>query len=181
MRGNLCTGSDDIIQKREERRAWSRGVEKWGRNEAERGQEGGLWWGWETVGSQVKEAAFSLSLSFLFLKFLIIFGKKRTELEVITERQREWMRGQVGGAEGALTRRASDLNRSLISVCKLQRRLAHLSPLSLLFSLLTADWCLFSPSLHFFPPLCRVFYPHPCISDSSLPEIPAVSHVPVAS
>lgn len=110
----------EIIQKREDRRAWRRGGEKWGWDRAGRRALCVCVWG---AGSEVKEAAVPL----FFLKFQLLFGNK-TELEVIAERQRERMWGRVGGAEGALTWRASDLNRSLISVCKLQ--LPPRSPLS---------------------------------------------------
>lgn len=89
------------------------------------------------------------------------------------------MWGGLGGAEGALTWRASDLNRSLISVWKLL--LPPRSPLSSVNLSFITHGRLVSvrSTTPFFSPLCCVFYP-PCISDSflfcsSLPEIPAVS------
>lgn len=90
------------------------------------------------------------------------------------------MWGRVGGAEGALTWRASDLNRSLISVCKLQ-----LLPGSLLssvtLSFITHSRLVSVQSITplFFSPLLRLLA-LPRISDSLLscsfhPEIPAVT------
>lgn len=85
-------------------------------------------------------------------------GEQEGGWGVITERQRKWMRGRVGGAEGALTRRASDLNRSLISVCKLQRPphspLSYVTPFFINHSRLVSVQSI-TP---FFPLCCGYFY-----------------------
>lgn len=82
----------------------------------------------------------------------------------------------MGGTEGALTRRASDLNRSLISVCKLQLP----SPSSLLcHSFITHSRLVSVQSITYFFPLLHLL-PLLHISDSllfcsPLPENLAVS------